>query len=154
MSDNDLYQEMILDHYKNPRNCHCLEHATNAADGQNPLCGDELTVQLKLDGDKIEDIAFTGMGCAISQASASMMTESLKGKEISVALKVYEKVHRMLTGKSPEEYDPNNEVKLGKLQVLEGVSEFPMRVKCASLAWHTMKAALERSNDVVSTEEK
>jgi len=151
MSDNDLYQEMILDHYKNPRNCHCIEHATNEADGQNPLCGDELTVQLIIDGNVIKDIAFTGMGCAISQASASMMTENLKGKTIDDVEKVYEKVHKMLTGEL-ETLAPENNVSIGKLQVLEGVSEFPMRVKCASLAWHTMKAAIDRDAEAVTTE--
>jgi nitrogen fixation NifU-like protein len=151
MSDNDLYQEMILDHYKNPRNCHCIEHATNEADGQNPLCGDELTVQLILEDGLIKDIAFTGMGCAISQASASMMTDNLKGKPIDDAMKVYEKVHKMITGEL-EKLDPESNVSIGKLQVLEGVSEFPMRVKCASLAWHTMKAAIDSSDKPVSTE--
>ncbi len=151
MSDNDLYQEMILDHYKNPRNCHCIDCATNEADGQNPLCGDELTVQLILDGNTIQDIAFTGMGCAISQASASMMTENLKGKTIEDVEKVYDKVHKMLTGEL-ENLEPQNDVSIGKLQVLEGVSEFPMRVKCASLAWHTMKAAIDRKDEAVSTE--
>ena len=151
MSDNDLYQEMILDHYKNPRNCHCLDHATNEADGQNPLCGDELTVQIILDGDIIKDIAFTGMGCAISQASASMMTDNLKGKSIGDAMKVYEKVHKMLTGELDKLDDANN-VSIGKLEVLQGVSEFPIRVKCASLPWHTMKAAIDRSAEPVSTE--
>jgi len=152
MITNDLYQEMILDHYKHPRNCCKLDHCTHEADGQNPLCGDELTVQLEIADDKIVNIAFTGMGCAISQASASLMTESLKGKTIEQATMVYEKIHRMLTGRDPNELDPKGEVKIGKLQVLEGVAEFPMRVKCASLAWHTMKAAVDKSEEPVSTE--
>lgn len=147
MSDNELYQEMILDHYKNPRNRHEIKYASNEAEGQNPLCGDELKVQLIIKDNIIEDIAFTGMGCAISQASASMMTENLKGKSIDDALVVYEAVHKMVTG---EEF--NSKIDIGKLKVLEGVSEFPMRVKCASLAWHTMKAAMEEGKDVVSTE--
>ncbi len=151
MGVDDLYQEIILDHYKHPRNCHCIDHATNEADGQNPLCGDELKVQLILEGDVIKDIGFTGMGCAISQASASMMTENLKGKTIEDVKKVYDKVHKMLTGEL-EKLDPQNDVSIGKLQVLEGVSEFPMRVKCASLAWHTMKAAIDRKDEAVSTE--
>ncbi len=152
MITNDLYQEMILDHYKHPRNCCKIEPHTHEADGQNPLCGDELTVQLEIEGTTIKNIAFTGIGCAISQASASLMTEALKGKPVDQAMQIYEKIHRMLTGRDPNELDPKGEVKIGKLQVLEGVSEFPMRVKCASLAWHTMKAAVDRQEDPISTE--
>ncbi len=148
MSDNELYQEMILDHYKNPRNRHEIENASNEAEGQNPLCGDELKVQLILKDGIISDIAFSGMGCAISQASASMMTENLKGKKIDEAMVVYEKVHNMLTGKNNKE----DNIAIGKLKVLEGVAEFPSRIKCASLAWHTMKSALLEDNDVISTE--
>lgn len=152
MSDNELYQEMILDHYKNPRNRHEIENASNEAEGQNPLCGDELKVQLILKDGIISDIAFSGMGCAISQASASMMTENLKGKKIDDALVVYEKVHNMLTGKDSGKKNIEDNIAIGKLKVLEGVAEFPTRIKCASLAWHTMKAALQEDNDVISTE--
>ncbi len=153
MSDNELYQEMILDHYKNPRNCCSLNHSTNEAEGQNPLCGDELKIQIELVDGVIQDIAFTGMGCAISQASASLMTENLKGRPVEEAMAVYEKVHMMLTGKHPDQIDPHDADSIGKLKVLEGVAEFPMRVKCASLAWHTMKAAIEKSSDHISTEQ-
>jgi len=152
MSDNDLYQEMILDHYKNPRNCCTLEHCSHRADGQNPICGDELSVEVEIDNDRIKNIAFTGMGCAISQASASMMTEQLKGKTIKEAMDIYGKVHEMLTGKHPEDVDPHDDVSIGKLRVLEGVAEFPARVKCASLAWHTLKNALNSSDGVSGTE--
>ena len=149
MSDNELYQEMILDHYKNPRNCCTLEHCTHHAEGQNPLCGDELEIQVKVKDGKIEDLAFTGAGCAISQASASMMTENLKGRTIEEAMDVYKEVHLMLTGKLPEDVDVSD---LGKLQVLGGVSDYPARVKCASLAWHTLKNALNSDGEVASTE--
>ncbi len=146
--DEDIYQEMILDHYKNPRN-HCkMDCATHAAKGNNPLCGDQMQVYLKVDGDRIADISFEGLGCAISKASGSLMTEALKGKPIAEAMETFEKVHRMLTGKGPEEVDPDE---LGKLAALSGVCDYPMRVKCASLAWHTLKAALEEKTEA-STE--
>ena len=147
MSTNELYQEMILDHYKNPRNCCSLDSCTHKAEGHNPLCGDELEIEVKVDHGKIEELAFHGAGCAISQASASMMTENLKGRSIEDAMGVYEKVHKMLTGEHPE-----NGKELGKLQVLEGVSDYPARVKCASLAWHTLKNAL-KDGSTATTEE-
>ncbi|RMD75478.1 MAG: SUF system NifU family Fe-S cluster assembly protein [Lentisphaerae bacterium] len=148
--DNDLYQEVILDHYRNPRNFCSLDCPTHKACGSNPLCGDQLELALKVEDGVIAEIAFKGSGCAISQASASLMTEHLKGRTVEEALKVFEEVHRMLTGKHPEELD---EEEMGKLIALSGVAEFPMRVKCASLAWHTLKNALEQNNtEPVSTE--
>ncbi len=147
MSSNDLYQEVILDHYKHPRNCGCIAPHSHEADGQNPLCGDELTVYVDIADGVIRDISFEGQGCAISQASASLMTEALKGKPLDEALTLHEQVHQLITGTS--DVDPTT---LGKLQVMEGVSDYPMRVKCASLAWHTMKAAITRDPVSVSTE--
>jgi nitrogen fixation NifU-like protein len=138
MSDlNDLYQEVILDHNRRPRNFHQLAEASHRAEGYNPLCGDRLKLYLKLDGDTIEDVSFEGAGCAISKASASMMTDALKGKSVNEANALFERFHRMVTtppGQSVED--------MGKLSALAGVREFPLRVKCASLAWHTFKAAL------------
>ena len=140
-SDLDgLYQEVILDHGRHPRNFHGLEGATRTAEGSNPLCGDQLTLYLKLDDGRITDIAFQGTGCAISQASASLMTAALKGKTDAEALALFDRVHTMLTGE-PTSDSPPTEV--GKLAVLSGVSAFPMRVKCATLAWHTLRSALE-----------
>jgi nitrogen fixation NifU-like protein len=134
----DLYQEVILDHNKSPRNFKALASATHKADGHNPLCGDKLTVYVELAGDRIQNATFVGSGCAISTASASLMTESLKGKSVAEARALFDTMHDLLT--APEEpTDPG----LGKLMVFSGVREFPMRVKCATLAWHTLKAALE-----------
>ena len=150
MSDlRQLYQEVILDHNKKPRNFHKLEGANRTAEGYNPLCGDKLTVYLKVEDDVVMDISFEGSGCAISTASASMMTASLKGKTTAEAEALFEKFHRMLTG--PRGATPNSAV-LGKLAVFSGVSEFPVRVKCATLAWHTVHAALEGKGQTVSTE--
>jgi nitrogen fixation NifU-like protein len=147
MSDlNDLYQEVILDHNKRPRNFRTIEGASHHADGYNPLCGDKLALTLKVDGDSITDVAFTGSGCAISKASASLMTDAVKGKSVAEAGALFERFHRMVT--TPPDQSVED---LGKLSVLAGVREFPVRVKCASLAWHTMKAALERK-DLASTE--
>ena len=147
MSDlNDLYQEVILDHNKRPRNFRTIEGASHHADGYNPLCGDKLTLTLKIDGDSITDVAFTGSGCAISKASASLMTDALKGKSVADARALFERFHRMVT--TPPDQSVED---LGKLSVLAGVREFPVRVKCASLAWHTLKAALERK-EATSTE--
>lgn len=140
MRDNDLYQEIILDHYKNPRNCCSMADCTHCAEGDNPLCGDQLEIFVNVDGSTIKDISFQGSGCAVSQASASLMTESLKGRTVEEALNVFDKVHLMLTGKHPDESS------LGKLEVLSGVAEFPMRIKCASLAWHTLKSALVKES--------
>ena len=149
MSDNnELYQEMILDHYRNPRNRKKLELHTHDAEGHNPLCGDELEVFLIIEDGKIKDISFEAEGCAISQASASMMTESLKGKTLEEAMAIYGKMHRVMTGKDLEKGD--EAIELGKLEVLSGVAEFPLRVKCASLAWHTMKAAIDRGESVTT----
>jgi len=150
MSDlRELYQQVILDHYKKPRNFHKLADANRLAEGHNPLCGDQITVYLHLDGDLIKDISFDGAGCAISKASASMMTAALKGKTRGEAESLFEKFHDMITGKVGETHDPAG---LGKLEVFCGVSEFPVRVKCASLAWHTLRAALEGKDQPVTTE--
>ena len=150
MSDlSDLYQEVILDHYKRPRNFRRLEKANRKAEGHNPLCGDEITVYLQLDGDVIKDVSFEGAGCAISKASASMMTATLKGKTKAEAKLLFDKFHKMVTGDRDSRSDP---IGLGKLEVFCGVSEFPVRVKCASLAWHTLNAALEGKAEPVSTE--
>jgi nitrogen fixation NifU-like protein len=150
MSDlRDLYQEVILDHTKRPRNFRKLEKANYKADGYNPLCGDKITVYLKLEDGVFRDISFQGSGCAISTASASMMTESLKGKTKAEAEALFERFHDLVTGK-PETKPDSPE--LGKLEVFAGVREFPVRVKCASLAWHTMRAALDNRQEAVSTE--
>jgi len=141
----DLYQEMILEHYKSPRNFGVLADATGAAHGDNPLCGDKIAVTLKMNGETIEDLKFKGSGCAISTASASLMTEAVKGKTRAQAEALFEKFHPMVMGTGSKEG-------LDKLEVFSGVSEFPVRVKCATLAWHTLKAALEGKKDPVSTE--
>ena len=150
MSDlRDLYQEVILDHTKNPRNFHKMDAATNSARGHNPLCGDKLVVYLKLENDTVKDISFEGSGCAISTASASMMTESLKGKTKRQAEALFQRFHELVTGKSES---AEAEPALGKLAVFSGVREFPVRVKCATLSWHTLRAALESHQTAVSTE--
>ena len=139
---NDLYQEVILDHNRRPRNFRVIEPATAKQEGYNPLCGDRLTLYLTLDGDVIKDVAFQGSGCAISKASASLMTEQVKGKTVEQARALFDRFHQMITS------DPETPVEdLGKLAVLAGVREFPTRVKCASLAWHTMKAAVAHEGD-------
>jgi len=138
MSDlADLYQEVILDHNRRPRNFHALPAASHSAEGYNPLCGDRLTLYLKVAAGTIEDVSFEGAGCAISKASASMMTDALKGRSVAEANALFDRFHRMVTT-PPEEAVED----MGKLSSLAGVREFPVRVKCASLAWHTMKAAL------------
>ena len=143
---SDLYQEVILDHNRQPRNFRVLERVTHHAEGYNPLCGDRLQLFLEVTGGVITDVGFQGSGCAISKASASMMTERLKGVPVADARALFERFHRMVT--TP----PDREVEdLGKLSSLAGVREFPVRVKCASLAWHTLKAALERA-EKTSTE--
>lgn len=142
MSDlSDLYQEVILDHNRRPRNFHTLAAASHSAEGYNPLCGDRLTLYLKLNGDTIEDVSFEGAGCAISKASASMMTDVLKGRSIGEAHALFERFHRMVTTPPSEPVED-----MGKLSALAGVREFPVRVKCASLAWHTLKAALNNEH--------
>jgi nitrogen fixation NifU-like protein len=135
-----LYQEVILDHNRRPRNFHAMPEATCAADGRNPNCGDKLTVWLKLDGDRVTDISFHGEGCAISKASASLMTQAIKGRTREETAALFERVHGLVTGAA---LDDASAKALGPLRALGGVSRFPMRVKCASLAWHAMKSALE-----------
>ncbi len=140
MSDlNDLYQEVILDHNRRPRNFHRMADASHHAEGFNPLCGDRLTLYLKIEGDRISDLSFEGSGCAISKASASLMTDALKGHTVAEATAMFDRFHRMVTTPADEPVED-----LGKLSALAGVREFPVRVKCASLAWHTLKAAMSR----------
>ncbi len=136
---SELYQNVILEHNRSPRNYRAIEDADRRAEGNNPLCGDQLTVWLRLDGDTISDAAFQGMGCAISRASASIMTAAVKGKSRQEAGHLFERFHRLVTG-GPGTGDSET---LGKLAVFSGVSEYPSRVKCASLPWHTLKAALD-----------
>ncbi len=145
----ELYQQVILDHHKKPRNCRRPEHANKHADGFNPLCGDKITVFIQIEDGIVRDIAFQGSGCAISTASASMMTESLKGKSETEVARIFESFHNLVTGKTPAEADTTG---LGKLAVFSGVREYPVRVKCATLAWHTMRAALQGSEETVATE--
>ena len=145
---SDLYQEVILDHNKNPRNYREIENADRAADGHNPLCGDQLTVFLDLEDGRVKDVAFIGSGCAISKASASMMTQTVKGKTREEAEVLFDEFHRMVLGEMDEETEENH---LGRLKIFAGVREFPARVKCASLSWHTMNAALHGEGEV-STE--
>jgi len=147
----DLYQEVILDHNKQPRNFHKLPDATCSAEGYNPLCGDHLTVYLQLEDGVIRDISFEGSGCAISKASASLMTTSLKGKSAAEAETLFEEFHHLVTG-TDGTADGAARPPLGKLEVFAGVREFPTRVKCASLAWHTLHAALQGKQRAVSTE--
>ncbi len=150
MSDlSSLYQEVILDHSKRPRNFHAIENADHRANGSNPLCGDKVTIYVHLVGNRIEDISFQGSGCAISTASASLLTETLKGKTREEAQVLFEAFHKLVTGKS---VDSAGGPPLGKLAVFSGVSEFPVRVKCASLAWHTLRSALDNNAAVASTE--
>ncbi len=144
----DLYQEVILEHSKQPRNYRELGDANHKAEGYNPLCGDHFTVYLKMDGEKIQEVSFQGSGCAISKASASMMTQSVKGKTLAEAEKIFEQFHKLVTGAERN----GNQEELGKLAVFSGVSEFPVRVKCATLAWHTLHAALEGKQETISTE--
>ena len=143
---NELYQEVILDHNRRPRNFRTIEPASHHATGYNPLCGDRLSLYVQVDGGQIADVAFQGSGCAISKASASLMTDAVKGQSLAEAQQLFERFHRMVT--TPPDLPVEN---MGKLSVLAGVREFPVRVKCASLAWHTLKAALDRQAEV-STE--
>ena len=145
---DDLYQEIILDHSKHPRNCHAMEDANRKAEGYNPLCGDKLKLYVKLQDGIVKDVSFVGSGCAISTASASLMTESLKGKTREEAVKLLDKFHELLTTESPVTKD------LGKLVVFCGVRDYPARVKCATLAWHTLKSALDNAgeNETATTE--
>ncbi len=151
MSDlRDLYQEVILDHSKKPRNYRDMPDATHQADGHNRLCGDKLHVYIKVADGRIVDASFKGVGCAISTASASMMTDELRGKTLEEARRLYNFFHEAVT--TPPTEDPPHLEELGKLGAFSGVREFPVRVKCATLAWHTMQAAVEKSDEPVSTE--
>ncbi|HEY6438033.1 MAG TPA: SUF system NifU family Fe-S cluster assembly protein [Ignavibacteriaceae bacterium] len=145
----ELYQQVILDHNKSPRNFREMENATRHAEGYNPLCGDHIDVYVIVENGIVKDVSFKGEGCAISKASASLMTQILKGKTEAEAEKLFEKFHDLVTGKLGD----NPEIdELGKLRVFAGVQEFPVRVKCASLAWHTMMNALHNNEEKVSTE--
>ncbi len=146
---NNLYQQVILDHNKRPRNRHPMSAPDRCAEGHNPLCGDHLTLYLQIRDGLVEDISFEGRGCAISTASASLMTETLKGKTLAEAKALFKKFHQLITGGSVETSDGPN---LGKLEVFSGVCRYPARVKCATLAWHTLDSALENKNEPVSTE--
>ena len=145
---SELYQQVILDHNKKPRNFHKIDAANHTAEGFNPLCGDQLTVYAQLEEGTLKDVSFEGSGCAISKAAASMMTVAVKGKTRQDAETLFNEFHRMVTGDLDEENEPND---LGHLKIFAGVREFPVRVKCASLAWHTLKAALN-DQSLVSTE--
>ncbi len=148
MDLKDLYRDVIVDHNRNPRNFGALDPADARADGHNPLCGDRLTMYVRLDGNRIREATFEGSGCAISVASASLLTEAVRGKSREEVKALFDDVHALLT-----QQDANIDVgKLGKLAALSGVREFPARVKCASLCWHTLNAALARSEEPVSTE--
>ncbi len=146
----ELYQQVILDHNKSPRNFKVLEHANHSAEGYNPLCGDRIDIYVELENGIVKDISFQGSGCAISKASASLMSSIVKGKTKQEAEELFNKFHDLITGKLGEDPDIED---LGKLAVFSGVREFPARVKCASLAWHTMISALNDEQKLVSTEE-
>jgi nitrogen fixation NifU-like protein len=145
----DLYQEMILDHSRRPRNFRVLETANRVAEGHNPVCGDHVAIFAEVEGDRLKDLAFQGRGCAISQASASLLTTELKGKTLAEAEAVFRNFHLLVTGEREGVADRDA---LGKLAVFQGVCEFPIRVKCASLPWHALRAALEGNGQSVTTE--
>jgi nitrogen fixation NifU-like protein len=145
----ELYQEVILDHNKNPRNFRIMDQATHVSEGRNPLCGDHYTIYLKIDGGVLRDISFYGSGCAISKASASIMTSELIGKKIEDAQELFTLFHKIVTGEIKVMHDLD---RLGKIAAFSGVAEFPVRVKCATLAWHALHAALKDKNQSVSTE--
>ena len=145
---SELYQQVILDHNKKPRNFRKLETANHTAEGYNPLCGDQLTIYMNLEDDRVTDVGFEGSGCAISKASASMMTQAVKGKSKEQAETLFQQFHSMVTGEFDEENEENT---LGNLKIFAGVREFPVRVKCATLPWHTMHAALNKEEQA-STE--
>ena len=147
MDLKELYRDVILDHNKHPRNFGRLDPADAHADGHNPLCGDRLSVFVKLDGDRVADLRFEGKGCAISTASASLMTEAVKGKDKAAIGALFHEIHQLLT-----QQDVEARPELGKLAALSGVREYPSRVKCASLCWHTLNAALDKGASTVSTE--
>ena len=144
---SELYQQVILDHNKKPRNFRRIEDANRHAEGYNPLCGDQLTVYMQLEDEVVKDVSFEGSGCAISKAAASMMTQSVKGKTKQEAETLFGEFHRMVTGELDEESEPNQ---LGRLKIFAGVRDYPARVKCASLPWHTMHAALEGEESVTT----
>jgi nitrogen fixation protein NifU and related proteins len=144
-----LYQEVILDHNRKPRNFREMENADRRIEGRNPLCGDEITLWVKLDGDRVADVSFKGKGCAVSKSSASLMTATVKGKTVAETKQIFERFHEMITGKLAD----GEREKMGSLAALGGVSKFPIRVKCASLAWHALRSALEGRGTVVSTED-
>jgi nitrogen fixation NifU-like protein len=148
---NDLYQQVILDHNKNPRNFGKIESPTHSAEGHNPLCGDHIDVELKVKDGKIEEIKFHGSGCAISKSSASIMTDLLKGKSVEEAQTYFEQFHSIITGDLEEEIDLES---MGKLAVFAGVREYPSRIKCANLAWHTLNNALHGNGEAVNTEKE
>ncbi len=145
---SELYQQVILDHNKKPRNFRKIENANHTAEGYNPLCGDQLTIYVNVAGDAVQEIAFEGSGCAISKAAASMMTQAVKGKTREQTKELFKEFHSMVTGELDEETEENS---LGNLKIFAGVRDFPVRVKCATLPWHTMQAALNKQ-DRVSTE--
>ena len=145
---SELYQQVILDHNKKPRNFRKLENANHTAEGYNPLCGDQLTIYLDLEDELVKEVGFEGSGCAISKASASMMTQAVKGKSKEQVETLFQEFHSMVTGELNEETEENN---LGNLKIFAGVREFPVRVKCATLPWHTLQAALNKQ-DQISTE--
>ena len=145
---NGLYQDVILEHNRAPRNFRPMEDADRQAEGRNPLCGDQITVWLKLDGDVVSDVSFQGAGCAISKASASIMTQAVKGKTRAEVEQLFQRFRQLVTGALPADATES----LGKLAVFSGVAEFPVRVKCASLSWHALKAALENSTEATSAE--
>jgi nitrogen fixation protein NifU and related proteins len=148
MSDlNDLYQEVIVDHSMHPHNYHAMADASRKAEGYNPLCGDQVTVYLKLDGEKVKDISFEGSGCAISKASASVMTEVIKDKTTAEVQQLFDSFHQLVTTDNPQDAEA-----LGKLAAFSGVHEFPTRVKCAILAWHTLRNALDAKKGTATTE--
>ena len=149
MSDlRALYQELILDHSRRPRNFGRLAAATHEGEGFNPLCGDKVTLFIQVDGERVRDVSFEGAGCAISTSSASLLTEAIKGKTVEEARALFTAVRALMTGNDGEKADD----RLGKLRVFEGVRQFPLRVKCATLAWHTMSSALEGTGEVTRTE--
>lgn len=143
-----LYQEVILDHNRKPRNFREMENADRRIEGRNPLCGDQITLWVKLDGDRVTDVSFKGSGCAVSKSSASLMTASVKGKTIAETQHLFDRFHDMITGKLPEAERQT----MGSLAALGGVSKFPVRVKCASLAWHALRSALEQGPAEVTTD--